>query len=447
MLLPENVAYILSVLRDAGYSAYAVGGAVRDNIMGLPAHDWDITTNALPIKVKELFSEFAVIDTGIKHGTVSVIIEKEPFEITTFRTESGYSDFRHPDSVSFSARVEDDLRRRDFTMNAIAFSQKEGFVDPFGGENDIKASLIRCVGNARERFCEDALRILRALRFSSVLGFEIEKETGIAAEDCRGLLKNISAERIFSELKKLLCGKNVENVLLKYKKIIFEIIPELSNCDGFDQKNPHHIYNVYEHIVKSVAVAPNELAVRLALLLHDIAKPQCFFTDENGVGHFYGHDKKSAETARKILRRLKCDNTTLDDVVFLIENHMTELRPETRLVKRRLSRFGERRLRMLVQVQRADTHACGTGAQLDRFDSYTAKIDEIVKEGQCFSLKHLAVNGNDIIQNGIATGADIGRVLQYLLELVIEEKAENEKSALLREAKMFAESFLTSSDR
>ena len=438
MQLTKNVSYIISALENAGFSAFAVGGAVRDSIMGVVANDWDITTSALPEEVEAVFSDFRVIETGIRHGTVSVFIDGEQFEITTFRTESGYSDHRHPDSVSFSSNIEDDLSRRDFTINAIAYSPS-GFVDVFGGRDDINAKIIRCVGDPETRFSEDALRILRAMRFSSTLGFEIEPETKKAMIKCKGLLKNVSAERVFVELKKLLCGKNVLAVLDGCKEILFEIVPELSACDGFDQKTPHHIYNVYEHIIRSVEAVKCDVVLRLAMLLHDVAKPDCFFLGDDQKGHFYGHHKLSAEASRKILRRLKCDNETVDDVVFLIENHMTELRAEKKLVKRRLSNMGEKRLRLLVEVQKADAIACGTGENMDKLFEYEKLIDEVVAEGLCFSLKSLAINGSDIINEKIAEGSMIGKVLEHLLENVIEEKVENEKEKLLAEAKSFVE--------
>ena len=438
MRLPKNASYIISALEGAGFSAYAVGGAVRDSIMGASANDWDITTNALPQEVKAVFSNLPVIETGIKHGTVSVIIDKEQFEVTTFRTESGYSDHRHPDSVSFSNNIEDDLSRRDFTINAIAYSGSK-FIDSFGGIADIKARVIRCVGDPATRFTEDALRILRAMRFSAVLGFEIEPKTRKAMSDCKGLLKNISAERVFVELKKLLCGKNVFSVLDGCRDILFEIIPELSACDGFDQKTLHHVYDVYGHIIRCVEAVECDATLRLTMLLHDVAKPDCFFLGDDNMGHFYGHHKLSSEAARVILRRFKCDNETLDDVIFLVENHMTELRPEKKLVKRRLSRMGERRLRMLVEVQKADTIGCGTGENMDKLFEYERLIDEVLQEGLCFSLKSLAVNGKDIIDEGIAEGAQIGKVLEHLLECVIEEKVQNDREKLLAEAKSFVE--------
>lgn len=436
LTLPKNVSYIISSLENAGFEAYAVGGAVRDGIMGIPQNDWDVTTNALPDEVKAVFTKNKVVETGIKHGTVTVLVDGEPFEITTYRVESQYSDHRHPDFVDFSRNLKDDLLRRDFTMNSIAYSSS-GLVDLFGGVEDIKNRIIRCVGDAEERFNEDALRILRAARFSSVLGFEIEEKTRLAMSENKHFLQDISVERVFAELKKLLCGENVFSVLDGCRDIIFEIIPELRACDGFDQKNSHHVHDVYGHIIRSVEAVENDVVLRLTMLLHDVAKPDCFFLGDDRMGHFYGHHKLSAETARKILRRLKCDNETLDDVVFLVENHMTELRPEKKLVKRRLGKMGERRLRMLVEVQKADTIGCGTGENMDKLFEYEKLIDEVVAEGLCFSLKSLAVNGRDIIDEGIAEGATIGKVLDHLLECVIEEKVKNEKNVLLEEARRF----------
>lgn len=428
---PSPVKTVLTRLQDAGFEAFAVGGAVRDALLGRPVHDWDLTTSATPEEVRRVFSDLPVLKTGIKHGTVTVLIGEMPIEITTFRTESGYSDKRHPDSVAFSSSVEDDLCRRDFTINAIAYNESRGPVDPFGGAKDLRHRIIRCVGDPNRRFSEDALRILRAARFSSVFGFSIDADTLSAANRLAPTLRDISAERLLAELKKLLCGENVREVLEVCRGILFAVIPELKPCDGFLQHNPHHLYDVYGHIVRSVeAIAPDPV-LRLTMLLHDIEKPACFSADADGVGHFYGHEKKSAQTAGNILRRLKCDNRTREDVVFLIEKHMILLDPEPKLMLRRLNQYGERRLKMLMAVRRADAIACGThGDELPQIDACEALVERLCSERRCFSLKDLAVNGHDLTAKGFS-GEEVGRALRLLLQKVMDGTAENSRTALL----------------
>ena len=293
-VLPAQVNTALARLHDAGYEAYIVGGCVRDRIMGREPKDYDITTSALPEQTAAVFAGERIIETGMKHGTVTVLLDGEPLEITTFRIDGTYSDSRHPDAVTFTPSLREDLARRDFTMNAMAYSSETGLVDPFGGQADIAAKYIRCVGDPDLRFREDALRILRALRFSSVLGFPIEPETDGAARYLCLLLKKISAERVFSELKQLLCGPDVRRVLLDYAGVLGAVLPEILPMQGFDQRNPHHCYDILEHTAAAVEAMPPEPALRLAALLHDVGKPECFFTDEDGVGHFYGHPKAGA---------------------------------------------------------------------------------------------------------------------------------------------------------
>ena len=302
--IPAYVREIIDRLNSRGFSAYAVGGAVRDCALGLFPDDWDVASSALPEEIESTFSDFRVIETGIKHGTVSVVTGGNAVEITTFRKESGYSDNRHPDAVEFVGDIAEDLRRRDFTVNSLAYNEKDGLIDLYGGLSDIKNKIVRAVGNPEERFSEDSLRILRAVRFSSKLGFSIEKQTLDAAEKLKSRLKNVSAERIFSELVKTLCGKDVFNALMNYREIIAEIVPEIRPCFDFDQHSKWHLYDVYEHIVRSVAAIAPEPALRMTMFLHDIAKPAAFFM-RDGEGHFYGHADLSAKIAERILLRLK----------------------------------------------------------------------------------------------------------------------------------------------
>ena len=318
--MPAYVREIIDRLNSRGVFAYAVGGAVRDCVLGLAPDDWDVASSALPEEIESAFSDYRVIETGIKHGTVSVVAGGNVVEITTFRKESGYSDNRHPDAVEFVGDIAEDLRRRDFTVNSLAYNEKDGLIDLYGGLSDIENKIIRTVGNAEERFSEDSLRILRAVRFSSKLGFSIEEQTLAAAEKMKSRLENVSAERIFSELVKTLCGKDVFNALMNYREIIAEIVPEIRPCFDFDQHSKWHLYDVYEHIVRSVAAIAPEPALRMTMFLHDIAKPAAFFM-RDGEGHFYGHAEMSAVIAEKILKRLKAPVAFREKVLFLIKRH------------------------------------------------------------------------------------------------------------------------------
>ena len=434
MFLSNGARTAIEKLNSCGFKAYAVGGACRDYFMNKPCSDTDVTTSALPDETEGVFSEYTVIPTGIKHGTVTVIIDGEKVEITTFRTESGYKDNRHPDGVDFVSNINEDLKRRDFTVNAIAYNENEGFIDLFGGINDIKNKIIRAVGDPEERFKEDALRILRALRFSSKLGFEIEKNTALAALKCAPLIKNVSPERVFSELTGILAGDGAENTLLKYKEIVFTIIPELKPCDGFMQKTRYHNQDVYTHIVKSVAYSDNDRMVRLALLLHDVGKPYCFSVGGDGVGHFYGHQKLSAEISEKILKRFKADNKTLNTVVKLIYYHDASLPPDKIKIKYFLKNHGFDFFKYLIKVKCGDALAHAEPYGMMRMKVAEEALicaEEIVKNGECYSLKSLAVNGNDLKSLGF-TGSEIKDKLDKALNLVIEGKLDNEKESIIR---------------
>ncbi|MBQ7296104.1 MAG: CCA tRNA nucleotidyltransferase [Clostridia bacterium] len=428
--IPSYALEVIKALEEAGFEAYVVGGCVRDMLMGKEINDIDITTSALPEETKAIFKR--TIDTGIKHGTVTVLTDKAPVEITTYRIDKGYSDSRHPDSVAFTRSLTQDLARRDFTVNAMAYNPKTGIIDPFDGESDIKNMVIRCVGQAEKRFKEDALRILRALRFSSVLGFTLEAETANAVINCRNLLKNISAERIYSELSKMLCGKDIKRVLLTYAEVFEEIIPELCGMRGFDQRNFHHIYDVLTHTAAVTASIEPIPHLRFAALFHDCGKPDCFTVGEDGIGHFYAHARRSTDKAEQALTRLKSDNFTKNRVMQLVKLHDTPIEPKENVIKKKLGKYGEALFFDLIKLQRADNMGMSPDFRY-RQEIYT-EIENIAREilesQQCFSLKDLAVNGNDLIALGLS-GTEIGSTLKMLLGAVIDGKVQNIKDALI----------------
>ncbi len=427
---PEAEA-LLKRLEDAGFEAYYVGGCVRDHLMGRAVHDVDITTNALPEQTAAVFEGYKVIPTGIRHGTVTVLAEGTPYEITTYRVDGSYSDSRRPDSVEFTPDIVQDLARRDFTMNAIAMDIRGNIVDPFGGRGDIEHSLIRCVGEPEKRFTEDALRIMRGIRFASQLGFGIEEKTAQAIIDMRGRLSIISRERGREELDKLLCGKDCGKVLTDYRVIIAEIIPEMVACFGFDQFSRYHKYDVYEHIVKAVTSAPqDQLILRRALLLHDIAKPQMFTLDENGVGHFKGHAKVSAEMAKEILTRLRFDNRTIALTSQLIAHHSDKIHSE-RQIRLMVSEFGIETFLMLMDFKKYDN--CGKNDfvlnENEDFDRFKVIAREFADSGECITLSQLALSGSDLTELGFR-GREIGTALAQLHSLVISGDLPNDKQAL-----------------
>ncbi len=434
----EKISYpamkALEMLSGAGYEAYAVGGAVRDMLMGRPAGDIDITTSATPRQTLTVFAGYKTIETGIKHGTVTVVINGENIEITTYRTESGYTDSRHPDSVHFTTSLEEDCARRDFTVNSICYNPAVGFVDYYDGMADIKNGVIRCVGDPVQRFSEDALRILRAVRFASVLGFEIETATKQAAFSCAHLLKNISAERIYAEFSKLLCGDNVKKVLLEYTEILAVFMPEIMHTKGFDQKNHHHIYDVLEHTAVAVENTPKIPQLRMAALLHDFGKPHTFSVDENGIGHFYGHGDVSRQLARDILTRLKVSNEDYRLITTLVKYHDTPVANTEKSVRRALNKYGEKDLRYLLRLKRADNRGQNI-RDFDRtaeYDRLEITINSVIEKQQCFSLKQLVVNGNDLADVGIPPSPQTGHILNTLLEMVINEELPNDRDILLQ---------------
>lgn len=436
MELSIGAKTIINTLNQSGYKGYAVGGFVRNNLLSLPVGDLDITTDATPDKVIEIFKDYKVYPTGLKHGTVTINVNGENIEVTTFRVESGYNDNRHPDSVEFVSRLDLDLMRRDFTINAMAFDGNE-LVDLFGGQVDLKNKIIRAVGDAETRFEEDALRILRALRFASVLDFTIEENTARAIEKKKHLLSFVSKERIFAELTKTLLGKGVERVLTLYKSVIFEVIPKLKLCDNFNQNSKFHAYDVYTHIVKSVAESKADRVVRWALLLHDVEKPSTYNEGINGVGHFYGHQKKSAETAVVILKRLKADNELINECKKIINLHDSKTEISRGEIKVLLNKYGVKTIRYLVDVKIGDaiSHAQPyADIRKENTIVYSKTIEDIISSDECFTLKRLAVNGNDLIKLGYK-GSEIKEKLNSVLYDVMFNKIKNDRQIIIERLK------------
>ena len=435
MYLPKNVLLCIDTLEKAGYDAYAVGGCVRDSLLGLTPHDYDLCTNALPEETAGLFPDRTLVRSGEKHGTIGVVFDKQVIEITTFRTEGGYQDSRHPGWVRFVPDVKEDLSRRDFTVNAMAYNPKTGYIDPFGGRDDLQRGILRAVGDPQKRFTEDALRILRGVRFGVRFSLRPTEGTLSAMNTLSPLMDNLARERVFDELCKLLPLLKAGD-MARYARILTQVIPPLASTLGFDQKNPHHIYDVYTHTAKVVENAPTDLAVRWAAVLHDCGKPACFTQDEQGIGHFYGHAEVSAQMADSLLLALKAPTALRERVVFLIEKHMTPLEPDKKLLCRRLGQYGVDALKQLVALQKADCIGTGTHTD-DRFEEISALTEEILQEQACLTLKDLAVNGKDLQEIGFAPGKKMGACLAWLLEQVQDEKLPNEKEALLAAAKGF----------
>lgn len=438
MDMPKNVDTAINLLQSAGFEAYAVGGCVRDSLLGKTPNDWDITTSAKPEDMKSVFAEFHCIDTGIKHGTVTVVIDGEPLEITTFRLDGEYEDNRHPKSVTFTSNLGADLGRRDFTVNAMAYSKMTGTVDLFGGQNDLKNKIIRCVGDPDRRFNEDALRILRALRFASALDFEIEEKTAQSLLKNRALLGNISEERIAKELLKLVCGKGAKRILTDFAPVLFEILPELQPMYKNSHDNPHHCYDIYEHTLIAVESINPEPTLRFAMLLHDCGKPAVKKFDENGVAHFYGHQRISAEISAQILARLKVSNKFRDEILFLVSNHdRWELYENTEKMPRYLSKFGLDGVLNLLKVMRADVLAQSPEYRY-RLDQI-ADAEEIAKnlaaQKPCLSLSELQINGRTLMDIGIPQGRKLGAVLAQLLDEVIDGVTKNTQEALTTRAR------------
>ncbi len=433
LVLPERVQYLLSRLEAAGYGAYAVGGCVRDTLLGRTPEDWDLCTSALPEETERCFQDLRVAETGLRHGTVTVILEGQPFEITTFRQDGAYVDHRRPEQVRFVTSLTEDLRRRDFTVNAMAVGLDGILRDPFGGREDLAAGRLRCVGDPDRRFEEDALRILRAMRFSARLGFSVEARTAEAMERRRDLLHAVSGERVYRELTGILVGNTA--VLGRFQTVLAEVLPEILPAVGFLQQNPHHRRDVWGHTLEALGYSRPDPLVRWTLLCHDLGKPDCFTVDRQGVGHFYGHPARSAELAEGILRRLHADRETIETVRTLVACHDSGAPAERKNVRRWIGRFGPDTLLRLLEVQRADCLAHvmtpRAKARYENVMRFAALTRQVLREERCFSVRDLEVRGEDVLALGVQPGPEVGQLLQCLLTEVLEERCPNQRPALL----------------
>ncbi len=437
--LPKNVEYVLNSLNSNNYDAYVVGGCVRDSIIGLTPQDWDITTEATPSEIMSCFSNHKLLKTGIKHGTVGVIIDNSVYEITTYRIDGDYVDNRHPESVTFSKNLENDLSRRDFTVNAMAYNPQKGLIDIYGGMNDLKYKAIRCVGDPDKRFQEDALRILRGLRFASTYDFTIEVNTSDAIFNNRMLLNNISEERISSEFNKLLCGESAQYILNRFKKVIAVFIPEIEVMFNFDQNNPHHNKSLWKHTTSSINKIEPNLLLRLTMFFHDIGKPMAQKVDkETGYSHYLGHNKFSVAIAESVMKRLKYSNELIDSVKTLVLFHDVRYSNNKKQIKRLMSKIGQENFNLLLKVQKADILSQSNYKREEKLNQLTlaeVSYNQIISDNECFTLKDLAINGHDLIHLGITKGENIGKTLKNLLINVIDGNLKNEKEILILEAK------------
>lgn len=431
--IPQGAAWVLEQLRDAGYEAYVVGGCVRDSLLHRMPDDWDITTSAKPEDTKRIFRR--TVDTGIQHGTVTVMVDRTGYEVTTYRIDGEYADGRHPEHVTFTASLLEDLKRRDFTINAMAYSPAEGLVDEFDGIGDINRRVIRAVGDPVQRFTEDALRMMRAIRFSAQLDYRIDEDTREGIRLLAPNLQKVSAERIRVELEKLLLSEHPEELKEAYELgLLRQFLPELSDCMECGQNNPHHCLSVGDHILCAVKAARRDKVLRLALLLHDIAKPQVKTTDENGIDHFHGHAARSAALADRILRDLKYDNQTREAAVRLIAWHDRNLGDSLPEIRKSISELGEEWFLPLLEVKTSDVEAQSDyqrDEKLGKIEYWRNAFEEIRRAGDCLSLKDLAVSGKDLIAAGAAPGKEIGRILHEMLEEVLREPAHNTREYLL----------------
>ena len=431
--IPEEVNSILEKLQESGYEAYIVGGCVRDALLGREPNDWDITTSALPLEVKRIFAK--TVDTGLKHGTVTVLAGGKGYEVTTYRVDGVYEDGRHPREVTFTPSLKEDLQRRDFTINAMAYREPGVLVDLFGGQKDLEDGVIRAVGDPEQRFSEDALRILRAIRFSAQLGYRIEEQTLRAASELAPTLRKISAERIRVELEKTITSDHPDLLRTAYEAGITAIVlPEFDLCMETRQNNPHHCYTVGEHTLKGMELIRNDRLLRLTMLLHDMGKPSCLTTDETGIDHFYGHQEESVSLAQTILRRLKYDNDTIRKVVTLVRYHDMQIRLTAPAVRKAVVKIGEDLFPLFLEVKQADLLAQSTFLREEKqqtLDEVKRLYAEIIASGDCLNLRHLAVNGSDLIQMGVKPGREVGSILAQMLEEVLNVPVHNDREYLL----------------
>lgn len=441
--IPSGANEIIHTLQDKGYEAYLVGGCVRDSILKRTIHDYDITTSATPDEMMEVFKDKRIIETGLQHGTITIVINGEGYECTTYRIDGNYSDSRRPDSVAFTRSLEEDLKRRDFTINAMAYNNEAGLIDPFNGMEDIKYHKIRCVGRAEDRFSEDALRILRAIRFASQLGFVVDSDASLNIHKMYKNLENISTERINSEFCKIALSSEFYMQIVLFREVFSLFIPEIKDMFGFQQNNPYHICDVWNHTVHAVQayecdcepdLNSRDLITSLAVFFHDIGKPHCYQDGEDGIRHFKGHGRVSADMTDTIMKRLRFDNDTREKVVQLVYYHDATFEVGEKYIKRWLNKIGEEQFRRLLNVRRADIKAQAQIEQesrLQKVDNIECILEEVLQKDECFSLKDLAVNGNDLIEIGYKPGKEIGEVLNNLLDSVISGEYINEKEKLL----------------
>ena len=442
--IPSGANEIIHTLQDKGYEAYLVGGCVRDSILGRPIHDYDITTSATPDEMMEVFKDKRIIETGLQHGTITIVIDDEPFEVTTYRIDGNYSDSRRPDKVTFTKSLEEDLKRRDFTINAMAYNDEVGLVDPFNGMEDIKYHKIQCVGKPEDRFAEDALRILRAIRFASQLSFVLEPNTDYVLHKMYQNLENISVERINSEFCKIAISSDFCIQMVLYGDVLSLFIPEIKDMFGFQQNNPYHIYDVWNHTVHAVQayecdcepdLNPRDLITSLAVFFHDIGKPHCYQDGEDGIRHFKGHGRVSADMTDTIMKRLRFDNDTREKVIELVYYHDATFEVGKKYVKRWLNKIGEEQFRRLLNVRRADIKAqadMNQETRLQKIDNIGCVLEEVLQDDECFSLKDLAVNGKDVMDTMlIKSGKEVGYWLNEILIRVIDGRLKNDREDLI----------------
>lgn len=433
--LPNSVQFIIHTIEQAGFEAYAVGGCVRDSILGRTPDDWDITTSAKPEEIKQLFRH--TVDTGIQHGTVTVLIKKECYEVTTYRIDGEYEDGRHPKEVNFTSLLSEDLKRRDFTINAMAYNEKQGLVDLFGGQEDLRNRIIRCVGNPEERFNEDALRIMRAVRFSAQLGYEIEENTKAAIKKLAHTLEKISIERVQVELVKLLVSDHPEYILKLYELGLTRVfLPEFDSMMETPQNNPHHLYTVGEHTAKAIQLVTNDRVLRLTMLLHDVGKPATRSTDDKGIDHFHGHPTVGCELSKKILKRLRFNNETIDRVSLLVLYHDygNAVSATPAFTRKLINKVRMKNFPLLLSIKYADVMAQSDlqrEIKLEKLESLRKSYEEVLEQGMCISLKFLAVTGKDLIEAGMKPGQELGQALNHLLDVVLEDPEMNKKESLL----------------
>lgn len=439
MNIPQGPDEILNRLTAAGFQAYAVGGCVRDSLLGTVPGDWDICTSALPEETEACFSDLRVVETGLKHGTVTVIFQGVPYEITTFRSDGNYLDHRRPQQVNFVRTLKEDLLRRDFTINAMAVGLDEEIQDPFGGRRDLTDGIIRCVGDPDTRFTEDALRILRGLRFASRLGFSIAPETAAAMDRNKNLLSYVSGERIYKELTGILIGTYAQSVLEQYGGVLAAVLPEIQPSMGFLQRNPFHNRDVWQHTLEALGKSRPDPIVRWALLLHDLGKPDCFTLDDRGIGHFYGHPQRSMELAEQILDRFHGDKKTRDTICLLVRDHDREAPATIKNARRWIARYGRDNVRLLLEVKRCDCLAHvdtpKTRARYNNLMEMTRLIRECLETERCFSVRDLPVKGGDVMALGVPAGPQVGRILEGLLDDVLDGACPPEREALLERLK------------